>query len=116
MSATTARDASLATDQQDNRHPAPQQTSHRRAEIQAAVNRERARCAGILERAIAELPADATDRELLEERLERIRRPWRVRLAARKAAVPGRLRRHCGICGDDDHTAPGHAAAKGRAS
>lgn len=90
-------------------------TAYQRAEIQAAVNRERARCAGILERAIAELPADAADRELLEERLERIRWPWRVRMAARKAAVPGRLRRSCGICGDEDHTAPRHRA-KGRAA
>lgn len=86
----------------------PPRTSYQRREIQAAVNRERARCAGILKRAIAELPADAPERELLAERLERIRRPWRVRLAARKAAVPGRRRRCCGICGGEDHTAPRH--------
>ena len=89
-------------------HAAPQQTPSQRAAIQAAVNRERARCAAILERAIAELAVarDVFLRELLEDRLARIRSPWRVRAAARKRVVPGRLRRCCGICGADDHRAP----------
>lgn len=83
MSAPSMRVAASATDQQGNRDAAPQQppprTSYQRREILAAVNRERARCAGILARAIGDLEVDAAAREVLAERLDRIRRPWRTR-------------------------------------
>ena len=41
-----------------------------------------------------------------EDCLDRVRRPWRVRQAERRAATPGRLRKCCGLCGGDDHRAP----------
>lgn len=108
MTGGGARSAAPDRDQQVIRDAETRQTPSQRAEIQAAVNRERARCAGIFERAIADLGPPPRERELLAERLERIRRPWRLRVAARKRATPGRLRRCCGICGADDHTAPRH--------
>jgi hypothetical protein len=69
-----------------------------------AVMAERRRCARLLENARARGAADL--QALVDDVLERIRRPWRVREAARRAAVPGRLRKCCGLCGGDDHRAP----------
>jgi hypothetical protein len=91
-------------------------TSAQRAEIQEAVNRERARCARVLEVTIERLggakgPPEDKGMErvvwaILCERLDAIKKPWRVRQAEKRAVMPGRLRRCCGICGGDDHTAP----------
>lgn len=84
-----------------------------RREVVEAVNRERARCVRLVERARAQLQASIPGKQsrawtwvVLTDHLDRIRRPYAVREAARRAAVPQRLRRSCGLCGGDDHTAP----------
>lgn len=78
-----------------------------------AVMAERRRCAKVLEGAIKGARGSGLEplvRDVLvgvlADRLERIRQPWRVRQAIRRAAVPGRLRKSCGLCGGDDHRAP----------
>lgn len=85
-------------------------TSAQRAEIVEAINRERARCVRILEAAMKRLDSESyyDVRAMLTEKLDHIRNPYRVRVAEKRAAVPQRMRRCCGICGGDDHTAPRH--------
>jgi len=94
-----------------------ERTTAQTREILDAVMAERARCAIALEKLIARLglearrapPGEAVTYErllaLLEERADRIRRPWRVREAERKAQIPGRFRKCCGLCGGEDHRA-----------
>jgi hypothetical protein len=89
-------------------------TSAQRREIIRAVNGERARCAKLMENARTLLGNDGAWSdgkpgrawEVLTDYLDRIKRPYRVRRDARRRVVPGRLRKCCGVCGGDDHTAP----------
>jgi hypothetical protein len=67
-----------------------------RIAVIAAVNRERERCAGLLERALAKVPAGPLLDRLLD-RLQRIRTPWYARRVGKRC---------CGWCGEQGHYAP----------
>jgi hypothetical protein len=83
------------------------QTSAQARETLDAVMRERARCAVLVDNAIRRIKQSGAGPgaevvAALEDLLDRVRRPWKVRCEVRRR----RARRCCGRCGGDDHTAP----------